>query len=310
MGLAIGQPAQAVSLIGAEIKGEWDFRSVTFDPPTFVVKAGSESTISVGSTPLFDVDFSADQLVLTVENNSNIGISARIHAAVRRAIRSAELGCRLDPARCPIPARSLVDLTGLIVTRAIKSSSRSRPTQSCRCRPAAAVRHRLGMIGSSPGTGGNQRLPRRAACAIDSSARCASASRAARGVRRTLSAASASCSMARASRGAVQACSAASTSGLRRKCTGGTKPYSACVGARAGVERKPRLVQLRDLAQRRGHDRAGRGAGGERLGELRSPSRRCGRRRPRRPRASSASAEASATTASTSSSSTLSLPCA
>ena len=57
---------------------------------------------------------------------------------------------------------------------------------------------------------------RRAAIAILSRARCASASDNA-GVRRTLSAASASCSIARPSRGAVQLRSAASTVLVRRK---------------------------------------------------------------------------------------------
>jgi hypothetical protein len=116
-GLAIGQPAQAVSLIGAEIKGEWSFLLVTFDPPTFVVKAGSESTISVGPTPLFDVDFSADQLVLTVENSFAIGILGPVFTLLSGGPfdpLSSVVG--LDPGRVSNTGIALsIDLAGLSV---------------------------------------------------------------------------------------------------------------------------------------------------------------------------------------------------
>jgi hypothetical protein len=74
--------------------------------------------------------------------------------------------------------------------------------------------------------------------------------------------------MARSSRADDQALSAASTAGLRLKCGNGWIAGGVADGS-ALLDRKPRHVQLRHLAQRGRDDRAGRGAGGARLAELR-----------------------------------------
>ena len=109
MGLALSQPAQAVSLIGAEIKGEWNFLPVTFTPPTFVVGAGSETTISIPSGAVLDVDFSADQLILTALATFNLAVPGPIFTLIS--------GGPFDPVSSVLGlAPALVSNTGSMLT--------------------------------------------------------------------------------------------------------------------------------------------------------------------------------------------------